>query len=281
MTILTILFLALIGGASGILLLSGDGHLMLFEKLFGVSELPFNYLYLAVILHAGNLLAVLVTERRELLSLGQELLRALHLRKTTRRDRQRPPLSRRVLFLYTVSLLPMPLSLLFFRTVHSVYTLESALLLVGLGLLLSGLALFLSERLYRGSKDEKNMTPLDALLIGLAQVPTVFPGLSRAGLTASVGVMRGLKREYAVRYSHLLSVPVLLAALIAESIAAGGMGLQMPSVWLCLLGVAASTGVSLLALRLLRHIARYGRLDNLSYWCWGTAILSCLLVLIA
>ena len=125
------------------------------------------------------------------------------------------------------------------------------------------------------------MTPLDALLIGLAQLPTVFPGLSRAGLTTSVGVMCGLKRGCAVQFSQLLSVPVMLAALVCEAIAAGGSPLQMPSIWLCLIGVAVSALVHYAALKLLARIAQYGRFDNLSYWCWGVGILSAVLVLIA
>ena len=50
MTVLFVVLLALIEGATGMLLLSGAGHLMIFEKLFGVAELPFNFLYFAAVL---------------------------------------------------------------------------------------------------------------------------------------------------------------------------------------------------------------------------------------
>ena len=281
MTILFVILLAAVEGAASGLLLSGAGHLQLFEKLFGVSELPFNFLYFAVVLHMGNLLAVLATYRKEAAALGRELLRMLHILKTPPQDKKHPPLARRELLLYAVGLLPMLLSLLLLSAVRLVYSLDNRLLLVAVGLALTGLMLFLSERFYRGSKDEKTMTPLDALLIGLAQLPTVFPGLSRAGLTTSVGVMCGLKRGCAVQFSQLLSVPVLLAALVTEAIAAGGSPLQMPSIWLCLIGVAVSALVHYAALKLLARIAQYGRFDNLSYWCWGVGILSAVLVLIA
>ena len=261
------------------LLLSGDGHLLLFEKLVGVSELPFNFLYLAVVLHMGNLIAVLANYRREAFALGQELLRALHILKAS--PQKHPPVARRELLLYGAGLLPMLLTLALLGAVRWVYAQDNALLFVSIGLVVTGLLLFLSERFFRGSKDEKNMTPFDALLIGLAQLPAVFPGFSRAGLTASVGVMRGLKRSYSVQFSNLLSVPVLLAALICESINAAGSTAQMPSVWLCLIGVAVSALVSYLALKLLSRIAQYGRFDNLAYWCWGVSILSAVLVLIA
>ena len=189
-------------------------------------------------------------------------------------------MQRRELLHISLALMPMLLSLLLVGAVRWIYRFESGLLLVCLALVLSGGILFLSERFYRGSKDEKTVTPLDALLIGLAQVPAVFPGLSRAALTTSVGVMCGLKREYAVRFSGLLSVPVILAALIYEAITAKSAGLQMPAFWLCLVGVAVSAVAGTLALKLLERIARYGRFDNLSYWCWGAGIISVVLVLI-
>lgn len=280
MTILFVILLAAIEGAAGMLLLSGDGQLLIFEKLFGVTELPLNFLYFAVVLHLGNLLAVLINYRREAWLLLRELLRVLHILKTPAHERKHPSVRRRELLHMTLALLPMLLALALYGAVRWVYSLDSALLFVGAALVVSGLVLFLSERFYRGSKDEKTVTPVDALLIGLSQVPAVFPGLSRAALTTSVGVMRGLKREYAVRFSGLLSVPVLVAALVCEAVTAGKHGGQMPSVWLCLIGVAVSTVFSLLGLKLLERIARNGRFDNLSYWCWGTAILSFVLVLI-
>ena len=280
MTLWYVVLLALIEGATGMLLLSGAGHLMIFEKLFGVAELPFNFLYFSVVLHLGNLIAVLICYHREAWLLLRELLYVLRIRKMPSREKRHPGVQRRELLHITLALLPMLLSLLLVRPVRWVYRFESALLPVSAALAVTGGVLFLSERFYRGSKDEKTVTPLDALLIGLAQVLSVFPGLSRAALTTSVGVMCGLKREYAVRFSGLLSVPVILAALIYEAATAGAAGLQMPSVWLCLLGVAVSAAVSVGALKLLQRIAQYGRFDNLSYWCWGMGIISVVLVLI-
>ena len=278
MTVLTMILLAAIEGAAGILLLSGAGHLLVFEKLFGVTELPFNLLYLCVVLHLGNLIAVLLCYRREVLALLRELLMLLHIVKPPRKKRL--SVQRRELVMLLVALVPMLAVPALLGVVSALYAGENLLLFVGLALVLSGVALFFSERFYRGHKDEKNLTPLDALLIGLAQVPAVFPGLSRAALTSSAGVLCGLRRDYAVKFSALLSVPVTLAALVTTAVSAGGSG-EMPSFWLCLLGVAVSAAVSFLALKLLQRIAQFGRFDNFSYWCWGAGIISMVLVLIA
>ena len=280
MNVLLILILALFAGAGGILLSSGDGLLLVLAKLCGVSELPIDLLSLAILLHIGNLLAVLLFYRRELAALLRELLRLVGILRTPRAERKHPSLARRELLMVLLALVPMLLCIAFWGLVRSVYGSEFTLLIVGLLLIVNGAALFLSERFYRGHKDERSLTPLDALLIGFAQAFTVFPGLSRAGLTVSVGVLRGLRRDYALRFSSLLSVPVLLAALIAMLCGVNGGSGALPNVWLCLLGVTISTAVSYGALRLLANLSEYRRNDVFAYWCWGAGILSLILLLI-
>lgn len=279
MGILAAAILAIAGGLTGILLLSGDGHLLILEKLLGVSEQPVNFLFFAVVLHIGNLLAVLICCRGRVRLLTRELAGMLHAGKRAKRARKHAGIERRELILLLTALVPMLLSLAFVGPVRRIYESEQRLLWGGIGLACSGGVLFLCERFYRGNRDARTVTLFDALLIGLAQAFSVFPGLSRAALTVGTGVLRGIKRSYAVSFSFLLSVPVILAALIAVLISPGGAG-QLPSVWICLFSVAVSTGASVFALRLLERIAEYGRFDNLAYFCWGAGILSVVLALI-
>lgn len=63
-------------------------------------------------------------------------------------------------------------------------------------------------------RDEGTISVGDAIVIGLAQAFAIFPGVSRAGSTMAAGMIRGLSREGAARYSFLLSIPVILGAFI-------------------------------------------------------------------
>jgi len=56
------------------------------------------------------------------------------------------------------------------------------------------------------------MTPLDAVVIGLFQAISIFPGISRSGATISGGLLRNFKREDAARVSFLMAIPIMLAA---------------------------------------------------------------------
>lgn len=86
------------------------------------------------------------------------------------------------------------------------------LLEAGIRLLLTALLLEGVEWLARRSRVLDQMTWLDALIIGLFQVLSVFPGASRSGSTIAGGMTRGLDRPSAARFAFLLSVPVMLAA---------------------------------------------------------------------
>jgi undecaprenyl-diphosphatase len=82
----------------------------------------------------------------------------------------------------------------------------SILLLVTAGLLA------FSERQGRKHRDISNLGWIDALLIGLGQAMAIAPGISRSGATIASGLMRGVKRDVAARYSFLLSTPVIVGA---------------------------------------------------------------------
>lgn len=61
-----------------------------------------------------------------------------------------------------------------------------------------------------GTKAAKDANLSDAMWIGLCQGISVFPGLSRSGLTISAGLMSGFSRTFAVKYSYILSIPAII-----------------------------------------------------------------------
>ena len=80
------------------------------------------------------------------------------------------------------------------------------------GLLVTAVVLILAEWTGKRNRSLRKMKWLDALLIGLAQVISIFPGASRSGTTIGAGMARGFDRTAAARFAFLMSVPVMLAA---------------------------------------------------------------------
>ncbi|WP_339149403.1 MULTISPECIES: undecaprenyl-diphosphate phosphatase [unclassified Sutcliffiella] len=84
---------------------------------------------------------------------------------------------------------------------------------MALALTVTGLALIYIERFHKyGSRNEGEMTFKDSLIVGLGQTLAVFPGISRSGATLITALLAGLGRETAVKYSFLLSIPVILGS---------------------------------------------------------------------
>jgi len=131
-----------------------------------------------------------------------------------------------------------------------------------------GLLLWLADRLGRRAaapRDEHSLRWTDILLIGCAQALALIPGTSRSGITMTAGLLLGLSRSGAARFSFLLSIPVILLAsvLSARDLVAGGV----PVDWTAMgLGVVISAVSAYLCIHLfLKLLERIGMLPFVLY----------------
>ena len=116
---------------------------------------------------------------------------------------------------------------------------------IALLLAVMGLAMGVAERLSRRTREMGEMGWADALWIGVAQALAIMPGVSRSGITMTVGLALGLTRDAAARFSFLLATPILLGATVfkCRHLLSGGAGAEMMP---CLVGMlaAAVTGLA-------------------------------------
>ncbi len=124
------------------------------------------------------------------------------------------------------------------------------------------------------------MTVFDALIIGLCQCAAAIPGLSRSGTTITAGIATGLKREFAVHFSLLLSLPSLLGASILAFADAISLGIDWSNVPAYLIGTAVSLASGICAIYLLRSVAAKGKFGGFAYYCWVVGVLTIILYLI-
>ena len=183
----------------------------------------------------------------------------LHLQKPKRGARQDPARRRLLLFLIAATLPLIPaaflsdyLDSLFYDTFF-----------IGFALIATGFLLLAADRYGHGNKTEKAMTLSDALVIGLAQMIAVVPGLSRSGTTI------------------LLSIPAVLGANILSLADAAKAGINWAEVPMYLCGVAAALVSGYLAIFALNRIAQRGKFGGFCYYCWGAGLLTLILSLIS
>ena len=276
MSLLSSILLGLIQGLAEFLPISSSGHLAFFQEVVAVLDAGEESMFFDVLLHLGTLVAVFVAYWAEIKALILEFFAMVGVRKLP--QGQKPNrLSRRMILFIILGTLPLFAVLPVKDFVEGLY---SNPMFIGCAFLGTGLILFLSDRLSRGNKDVKNASILDVLLVGCGQALATVPGISRSGTTISVGLARGFSREFAVKFSFLLSIPAVLGANILSLIDAIQEGIDWTQMPMYLAGVATAMISGYLAIRLLKYISRKGSFGGFAYYCWGIGLVTLILSLV-
>ena len=276
MRLLDAILLGLVQGLAEFLPISSSGHLSVFQNFFGLSTSGTDTLFFDVLLHLGTLSAVFVAYWGEIKAMVLEFFSMVGLRKLPKG--QKPDrLSRRLIFFIILGTLPLFVVLPVKDLVDGLY---SNTIFIGFAFLLTGTLLFVSDRMSRGNKDLKSATLADVLLVGCAQAIAVVPGLSRSGSTVAAGMARGFSREFAVKFSFLLSIPAVLGANLLSLVDAIQEGIDWSLMPAYLVGVITAAVSGYLAIRLLKFITQRGSFGAFCYYCWGAGLVTLILSLI-
>jgi undecaprenyl-diphosphatase len=153
-----------------------------------------------------------------------------------------------------------------------------SLLVVGLGLILTGFILKRSEKVSQrnlGFVDENEASYIDVLLVGIMQAVAIVPGISRSGSTIAGGLLAGFDRNFAARFSFLLLIPVILGAGLVQLKDLSINGLPQGSSLLpYLIGPLTAAIFGLIAIKIVMKLVRQGRLSIFSYYCYVLGLLT-------
>ena len=205
MTLLHAIILGTIQGLAEFLPISSSAHLALVPWIFGWPEpgLAFD-----VALHVGTLIAVLVYFRAEWARLAHA---ALHVLRTRRADTEE---ERRAVYLVVATIPGVIGGVLLQKQAETAFR---APWLIAVALIAMGVLLYLVDAIASQRRALASMTWVDALLIGIAQVFALVPGVSRSGATITMGRARTLDRASAATFSFLMSMPIIAGAALFEA----------------------------------------------------------------
>ncbi len=273
------LILGIVQGLSEYLPISSSGHLEIFKQILGMEMEGADSLQFDVVLHVATVLSTIVVLWREFLPLVTSFF-------GWKRDEN---------FYYVLKLLlscvPILIVYLLFKSkIDELF--EGNLLIVGICLLLT--ASLLSFTYLSRTEPEKKLrsegirikgrdiTWLDAFIIGCAQAVAVLPGLSRSGSTIATGILLGDRRDKLAQFSFfMVIIPILGAALLdikdilfpdpdkAEAIAAGSVDL-IPLI----IGFMAAFIVGCLACQWMIGLVKKGKLIWFALYCAAAGIIS-------
>lgn len=196
--ILHIVVLALVQGVTEFLPISSSGHLVLVPHLWGWED---QGLILDVAVHVGTLGAVMLYFRRDLVDMVLGLVRLV---RAGRAD----PGARLVGLLIVATVPVIVVGFLANRFVDGWRSIE----LIGWTTLVFGIVLYVTDRVGLTLRRTEHLHLSDAVIIGLAQVLALIPGVSRSGITMSAARALGMERPDAARFSMLMSIPTILGA---------------------------------------------------------------------
>ena len=251
-------------GATEFLPISSSGHLVLLQHLFGLTE---PELVFDISVHLGTLMAVLYYFRSDLKAILHACLKwflnKIRPEKGLHGNPRTDPDAKLALLIIVGSIPTAIIGLGLHRIVDQIFT---SIVLVGFMLIITGTMLWITRRLPPGGKGVSGFTIKTALGIGLIQGLAIMPGISRSGSTIAMGLLLGLNRETAARYSFLLSIPAIIGAVL--------LGLKdvtqmdVAALGMVLLGSMTAALVGYGALSLLVFIVNQGRLYLFSPYCW-------------
>jgi undecaprenyl-diphosphatase len=203
MDLMQALVLAIVQGLTEFLPISSSGHLVLVPVFFGWRD---QGLAFDVAVHFGTLGAVLFYFRHELWPMTRDAFGTLRGGRRTRESD----------LAWWVVIGTVPTVIFGALFAGQIGTLLRSPLVIAATMAGFGLLLWIADARGTRDREEDQIGWRDALVIGLAQAVALIPGTSRSGITITAALFLGLKRQAAARFSFLLSIPVIVAAISYE-----------------------------------------------------------------
>ena len=250
MNILEAIILGVIQGLTEFLPVSSSGHLELAKAILGDTSVPEESLTFTVVLHFATALSTLVIFRKEILEIFKGLLQF--------KWNEEFKFSLKII----ISMLPaVVVGLLFEEELEAFF--GGKILLVGCMLLLTALLLLLADK---AKNTKKEVSFLNAVLIGISQAIAMLPGISRSGATISTSVLLGVDRTRAAKFSFLMVVPLIFGK-IGKDLLSGDLNFQSSEIMPITAGFIAAFLAGLLACKWMIAIVKKSKLSYFSIYC--------------
>ncbi len=285
MSILKAVILGIVQGLSEFLPISSSGHLAIARELLKMDTEA--GLFFDVLLHIGTLAAIFIVFWKDIKMLmieGLCLIRDIFINfarlvlNLFSRNNKKEYVKiagtsyRRFVICIIISTIPTGIiGVLFEKLILKSY---SGLLLPGICLLITAVLLFLADRVKEGSITEENTSYPKAVIVGIVQGLATLPGISRSGSTITAGLYCGFTREYAVRYSFIMSIPAILGAAVLEVKDIFEITLTASDVAGYILGTIAAALVGLFAIKVMLKAVKTKKFKWFSVYCAAVGLVA-------
>lgn len=267
MDIIQAIIIGIVQGLTEFLPVSSSAHLVFAHNILGVeSSLAFD-----VFLHLGTLIAVLWYFRWDILKMLKSWWLSIgDILQGRFMQGLRDDPYKRLAWYVILATIPVGIAgVLFEDSIDALFS--GALYVPAFFLFVTGTILYLSQRMNSGNINLRNISAKEALWMGLGQACAILPGLSRSGTTIAAGLTAGLEKEFAAKFSFILSIPAIFGAFLFQL---KDIGSAMDTNFLpILLGFIASIIAGYFAIKWMLDLIKNRSLDIFAYYCWLMGIM--------
>lgn len=263
LNLLIYIILGIIQGFTEPLPISSSGHIFLFKNIFNTNM--FNDLNFEIVANFGSFLAILFIFRKDIIELVTAFFGFIFKKK------KRKQYSSKFKYCLYIIVSTIPVGIVGFLFKDLIEEKLQNITFLGFAFLITALMLFLIRN-KTGKKQDEDITLKNAIIIGLIQMITIMPGISRSGTVLVACLLCGFKRDTALKYTFILYFPISIATMIlgvSDLVASGSLtSLAIP--YLC--GLLAAGIVTYFTYKWLTDLVRKGKLWKFSIYCLCLAI---------
>ena len=251
------IILGLVQAITEFLPVSSSGHLRIAEYFLGFKTE--NILSFEIALHVGTFLATCLIFRHDILIAIKGFFSGLKDFKNASENDE----GFRIAFMVIIASIPIAITGFFLEK----YLSDMPMHRIGLNLIITGSILLLTKNTDKIpiKKDIFSATYYNVFIIGVAQALAVFPGISRSGMTISVALFLGLNRDFAGRFSFLISLPAIFGALILSLKNLGDF--KNFDIVYAVIGLITSFVFGIIALKFLMSFLKRGKFFHFGFYC--------------
>ncbi|MCQ2977781.1 MAG: undecaprenyl-diphosphate phosphatase [archaeon] len=266
MDIIQAMIIGLVQGLTEFLPVSSSAHLIFAQQFLGVTEpsLAFD-----VLLHLGTLVAVVGYFFKDIVRMIIAFFKSLLdiVKGRFKSEIKRDPYKKLAWFTILATIPVGIAGIAFDDLVESLFT---GITLPAFFLLITGCLLFASQRMNTGKINIDEINWKEALILGCGQACALLPGLSRSGTTIATGLLLDLDKEFAAKFSFILSIPAILGATVIQLKDVSITNVELTA-WIAGFAIAAISGY--LAIKFLLKLIKERSLDVFAYYCWIIGII--------
>ncbi len=186
---------------------SSSGHLRVFRELFNTDM--FNDLNFEIFVNFGSFLAILFIFRKDIIKLIKGFFNYIFNKDKKIKNNSKLDFNYCILVIIGT----IPAGIIGFILKDFIENKLGNINIVGISFLITAVSLLVISNI-KGTKEDKDITKKDALLVGLMQAIAVMPGISRSGATLVGCMLRDFKRETALKFSFILYFPISIATML-------------------------------------------------------------------